>query len=129
MEVWSTSNVFKKGHVLRLEVSSSNFPRFDRNLNTGQDNGHRHAVHDGDEHSAARRGASVGARVAGGQVGPGESHWTAARARLAQGTSEYSSTIAYVATYSARSQRSSGTQVTSPRTITSHPNPATGANA
>jgi hypothetical protein len=30
-----TSNVFKKGHRVRLEVSSSNFPRFDRNLNTG----------------------------------------------------------------------------------------------
>jgi predicted acyl esterase len=28
-------NVFKKGHMLRVEVSSSNFPRFDRNLNTG----------------------------------------------------------------------------------------------
>jgi len=39
VELWSTSNVFKKGHVLRLEVSSSNFPRFDRNLNTGDDNG------------------------------------------------------------------------------------------
>ena len=38
IDVWSTSNVFKKGHVMRLEVSSSNFPRFDRNLNTGQDN-------------------------------------------------------------------------------------------
>jgi uncharacterized protein len=38
IEVWSTSNVFKKGHQLRLEVSSSNFPRFDRNLNTGEDN-------------------------------------------------------------------------------------------
>ena len=35
IDVWSTSNVFKKGHILRLEVSSSNFPRFDRNLNTG----------------------------------------------------------------------------------------------
>ena len=35
LDVWATSNVFKKGHVLRLEVSSSNFPRFDRNLNTG----------------------------------------------------------------------------------------------
>ncbi len=35
IELWSTSNVFLKGHVLRLEVSSSNFPRFDRNLNTG----------------------------------------------------------------------------------------------
>jgi hypothetical protein len=39
IDVWSTSNVFKKGHALRLEVSSSNFPRFDRNLNTGEDNG------------------------------------------------------------------------------------------
>ena len=36
VEVWSTSNVFKKGHILRLEVSSSNFPRFDRNRNTGE---------------------------------------------------------------------------------------------
>jgi putative CocE/NonD family hydrolase len=36
LNLWSTSNVFKKGHVLRLEVSSSNFPRFDRNLNTGE---------------------------------------------------------------------------------------------
>jgi putative CocE/NonD family hydrolase len=35
IDVWATSNVFKKGHVLRIEVSSSNFPRFDRNLNTG----------------------------------------------------------------------------------------------
>jgi putative CocE/NonD family hydrolase len=39
IDVWSTSNVFKKGHVLRLELSSSNFPRFDRNMNTGEDNG------------------------------------------------------------------------------------------
>jgi hypothetical protein len=31
---WSTSNVFLAGHKLRLEVCSSNFPRFDRNLNT-----------------------------------------------------------------------------------------------
>ncbi len=37
IDLWSTSNVFKKGHVLRLEISSSNFPRFDRNLNTGED--------------------------------------------------------------------------------------------
>jgi uncharacterized protein len=30
-----TANLFRKGHRLRLEVSSSNFPRFDRNPNTG----------------------------------------------------------------------------------------------
>ena len=34
IDMWSTSNVFLKGHALRLEISSSNFPRFDRNLNT-----------------------------------------------------------------------------------------------
>lgn len=33
----STSNVFKAGHSIRLEVSSSNFPRFNRNTNTGGD--------------------------------------------------------------------------------------------
>ena len=32
------SNYFKPGHRLRLEISSSNFPRFDRNLNTGGNN-------------------------------------------------------------------------------------------
>jgi uncharacterized protein len=37
IDLWSTSNVFRKGHVLRIEISSSNFPRFDRNLNTGED--------------------------------------------------------------------------------------------
>jgi hypothetical protein len=37
IDLWSTSDVFRKGHILRLEVSSSNFPRFDRNMNTGED--------------------------------------------------------------------------------------------
>jgi putative CocE/NonD family hydrolase len=35
LDMWATSNVFRQGHRLRLEISSSNFPRFDRNLNTG----------------------------------------------------------------------------------------------
>lgn len=34
----STSNYFAKGHRIRIEVSSSNFPRFARNLNTGGNN-------------------------------------------------------------------------------------------
>lgn len=34
----NTSNYFAPGHRLRIEVSSSNFPRFDRNLNTGGNN-------------------------------------------------------------------------------------------
>jgi putative CocE/NonD family hydrolase len=34
----TTSNFFKAGHRIRIEVSSSNFPRFDRNMNTGGNN-------------------------------------------------------------------------------------------
>ena len=34
----NTSNYFAPGHSLRIEISSSNFPRFDRNLNTGGNN-------------------------------------------------------------------------------------------
>jgi putative CocE/NonD family hydrolase len=36
IDMWATSNVFLAGHRMRLEVASSNFPRFDRNLNTGE---------------------------------------------------------------------------------------------
>ena len=38
MSPMSTSNLFKKGHRIRIEISSSNFPRFARNLNTGGNN-------------------------------------------------------------------------------------------
>ena len=38
IDLASTSNYFPAGHKIRLEVSSSNFPRFDRNLNTGGNN-------------------------------------------------------------------------------------------
>jgi hypothetical protein len=37
IDLWATSHVFLPGHRIRVEVSSSNFPRFDRNLNTGED--------------------------------------------------------------------------------------------
>lgn len=37
IDMWSTANVFKAGHRIRLEVSSSNYPRFDPNPNTGHD--------------------------------------------------------------------------------------------
>jgi uncharacterized protein len=36
IDLWATSNLFRPGHRIRLEISSSNFPRFDRNLNTGE---------------------------------------------------------------------------------------------
>ena len=35
IDCWSTSNLFRAGHRILLEISSSNFPRFDRNANTG----------------------------------------------------------------------------------------------
>ena len=37
IDLVATSNLFKTGHQIRLEVSSSNFPRFDRNPNTGEE--------------------------------------------------------------------------------------------
>jgi uncharacterized protein len=39
IDLWATSNLFRRGHRIALEVSSSNFPRFDRNLNTGHELG------------------------------------------------------------------------------------------
>jgi hypothetical protein len=38
LQPMTTSNFFAAGHRLRIEVSSSNFPRFDRNMNTGGNN-------------------------------------------------------------------------------------------
>lgn len=35
IDLWVTSNVFLKGHRIRVDISSSNYPRFDRNPNTG----------------------------------------------------------------------------------------------
>jgi putative CocE/NonD family hydrolase len=39
IDLWSTSNLFKKGHRIRLDITSSSFPRWDRNPNTGHDFG------------------------------------------------------------------------------------------
>jgi putative CocE/NonD family hydrolase len=44
IELGATSNVFLKGHRIRVEISSSNFPRFDRNPNTGKPFGEDSAV-------------------------------------------------------------------------------------
>jgi putative CocE/NonD family hydrolase len=35
IDMWATSNVFGPGHRIRIDLSSSNFPRYDRNSNTG----------------------------------------------------------------------------------------------
>ena len=42
-----TSNVFLAGHRIRIEISSSNFPRFDRNPNTGRRDGGRKRIRTG----------------------------------------------------------------------------------
>ncbi|HLZ57182.1 MAG TPA: CocE/NonD family hydrolase [Ktedonosporobacter sp.] len=39
IDLWATSNLFKRGHRIRLDITSSNFPRWDRNPNTGHDFG------------------------------------------------------------------------------------------
>ncbi len=45
IKLYPTSNIFKKGHRIRVDVSSSNFPRFDVNPNTGEPlNGNRRHV-------------------------------------------------------------------------------------
>ncbi len=38
LQPMTTSNYFEAGHRIRIEISSSNFPRFDRNMNTGGNN-------------------------------------------------------------------------------------------
>jgi hypothetical protein len=39
IDLWATSNLFRQGHKIRVQVSSSNFPRFDRNANAGGEGG------------------------------------------------------------------------------------------
>ena len=70
IDLAATSNVFKKGHRLRLEISSSNFPRFDRNLNTAEQPGAGHrfvAAHNAIYHDAGHPSALVVSVVPGSQ--------------------------------------------------------------
>jgi len=39
IDLWATSNLFQKGHAIRLEITSSCFPRWDRNTNSGNEIG------------------------------------------------------------------------------------------
>jgi len=59
IDPWETSNTFKAGHRIRLEISSSNFPRYVRNLNTGLNYGTtakmvvaRQTVHHDEQHAS-----------------------------------------------------------------------------
>ncbi len=67
-----TSNVFLPGHRLRVEVSSSSFPRFERNLNTG---GHNYDESDGVvAHNAVHHSAQYPSSVTITVVKPPASH-------------------------------------------------------
>ena len=55
IDLWSTCNVFRRGHRLRMHLTSSSFPRWDRNLNTGQQDEARHVTaHQRVSHDRAR---------------------------------------------------------------------------
>jgi putative CocE/NonD family hydrolase len=58
---YPTSNLFAKGHRIRLDISSSNFPRFDVNPNTGEPLGknRRLAIADNTVHHDAARPSHV----------------------------------------------------------------------
>jgi putative CocE/NonD family hydrolase len=67
----TTSNYFDAGHRIRIEVSSSNFPRFDRNMNTGGKNWNEsqgviahNMVHHSAKHPAALKLTVVRRKVA-----------------------------------------------------------------
>lgn len=59
IDLWSTSNVFLRGHRLRVHVTSSSFPRWDRNLNTGNQRERHHEVARQRVHHAAERPSYV----------------------------------------------------------------------
>ena len=57
VDLWSTSHVFRAGHRIRVQVTSSNFPRWARNLNTGEpveDGTRTRTAHQQLAHAAAR---------------------------------------------------------------------------
>jgi hypothetical protein len=61
VDLWSTSVVFRAGHRIRVQVTSSSFPRWDRNLNTGEPEGTATTAPVARQqvfHDAARRPAS-----------------------------------------------------------------------
>ncbi|HEU0077124.1 MAG TPA: CocE/NonD family hydrolase [Longimicrobiaceae bacterium] len=82
----ATAHCFCAGHCIRLDVSSSNFPKFDRNLNTGaplhvcRDRvvAHQRLLHGGETPSRLRLAVLPGSAAAGLEWTP-PSHWQATR--------------------------------------------------
>ena len=59
IDLWSTAQVFKAGHRVRVHVTSSDFPRYDRNLNTGGPFGTESHSNVAVNTDLSRRGATV----------------------------------------------------------------------
>lgn len=47
LDLWSTSIVFAKGHKIRISVAGSNYPRFEKNVNVGNEGVHTHHLYAG----------------------------------------------------------------------------------
>ena len=74
-KLWGTSNLFKKGHRIRVHITSSNFPRFARNLNSGKAQGDEteqdiRVANQTIYHSGARASAIVLPIIPAGAVTP-----------------------------------------------------------
>ncbi len=71
IDLWSTANVFLPGHRVRIDVTSSSFPRWDRNLNTGDQRAPQYQscapTHPPRQRASVvrRAGANLTARLAG----------------------------------------------------------------
>ena len=59
IHVWPTSNLFKAGHAIRLEISSSNFPALRSESQYRRANGSSYPQRGGSKHSPLRRGSRV----------------------------------------------------------------------
>ena len=75
VKLWGTSNLFKKGHRIRVHITSSNFPRYNRNLNSGKALGEEterdiHIANTTVFHSAGRASAIVLPIVANPAITP-----------------------------------------------------------
>ena len=71
LQPMTTSNFFPAGHRIRIEVSSSNFPRFDRNLNTGGKNYDETEGRGGAQCGAPFQAVSVAGDDHGGEASAG----------------------------------------------------------
>ena len=59
IDLWATGNLFLEGHQIRVEISSSNFPKYDRNLKHGQYSPDGHGDPDRQPDDLSQRSVSI----------------------------------------------------------------------